>query len=69
MKRPALKQEIQMEKTEPNTPENDEILHTGTQTKLTPEEIAKAVAHHDRHHHGDQPKQAAAKVEAAKKSK
>lgn len=58
-----------MENTETNTPESDEILHDGPQTKLTPEEVAKAVAHHERHHHGDQPKQAAAKVEAAKKQK
>ena len=33
--------------------END-VLHIESQTRLTPEEIAKAVAHHNRHHHENQ---------------
>jgi hypothetical protein len=47
----------------------DDVLHLGSPTRLSPEEIAKAIAHHNKHHHGDQPQQAAAKVEAAKKRK
>lgn len=57
-----------MEKTESNTSIKDDVLHLGG-TKLSPEEIAKALAHHNKHHHGDQPAQAAAKVAAAKKRK
>jgi hypothetical protein len=68
-KRPAFKQEEQMEKTESNTPIQDDVLHLGSETKLSPEEIAKALAHHNKHHHGDQPAQAAAKVAAGKKHK
>jgi hypothetical protein len=51
-----------------STVDND-VLHLGSQTKLSPEEIAKALAHHNKHHHGDQPSQAAAKVAAGKKRK
>jgi hypothetical protein len=47
----------------------DDVLHLGSPTKLSPEEIAKALAHHNKHHHGDQPAQAAAKLAAAKKRK
>jgi hypothetical protein len=50
-----------------NAIQND-VLHLGSATKLTAEEIAKAVAHHKRHHSGDQPAQAAAK-DAGKKGK
>ncbi len=46
---------------------SNDVLHLGTQSKLSPEEIAKALAHHNKHHHGDQPQQAAAKVAAAGK--
>lgn len=34
---------------------SSDVLHFENQTKLTPEEIAKAVAHHKKHHHGEQP--------------
>ena len=44
-----------------------EILEKDART--TPEEIAKAVAHHNRHHSGDQPKQAAAKAGGGRKGK
>jgi hypothetical protein len=46
-----------------------DVLHLGSGSKLTPEEIAKAVAHHNRHHSGDQPKQAAAKAGGGRKGK
>jgi hypothetical protein len=44
-------------KTDPAI-END-VLHLGSPSKLTPEQIAKALAHHNRHH-GSNPMQAAA---------
>jgi len=47
--------------------END-VLHLGSATKLTPEQIAKAIAHH-KHHHSDEPRQAAAPSPAGKKQK
>ncbi len=53
-------------KTDPSI-END-VLHLG-KSQLTAEEIAKAVAHHNRHHSGDQPQQAAAKAGGNKKGK
>jgi hypothetical protein len=58
-----------MEKAEPNTSIQDDVLHLGSPSKLSPEEIAKAIAHHDKHHHGDQPEQAAAKNALGKKKK
>jgi len=45
-----------------------DVLHFENQSKLSAEEIAKALAHHNRHHHGDQPAQAAAKMAAAKQN-
>ncbi len=48
--------------------END-VLHLGSQSRLSPEEIAKALAHHKRHHSGDQPQKAAAHAAASKKGK
>ncbi len=36
-----------------NKSPQDEILHSPNQTKLTEEEIAKAVAHHNKHHSAD----------------
>jgi hypothetical protein len=68
MERPPLKKEKSME-TAKNEPaiEND-VLHLGG-SKLSPEEIAKALAHHQKHHSGDQPQQAAAKLAGGKKGK
>lgn len=56
-----------METTKPDNSIESDVLHLGTQSHLSPEEIAKAIAHHNRHHGGDQPKQAAAKMAAGKK--
>jgi hypothetical protein len=67
--RHVLIREKQMGTTETNDSIKDDVLHLGTETKLTAEEVAKAQAHHDRHHHGDQPQQAAAKTAPGKKSK
>lgn len=54
-------------KTDPSIA--NDVLHLGSQSKLSPEEIAKAIAHHKRHHSGDQPQQAAAKAGGGKKGK
>jgi hypothetical protein len=58
-----------METTKPDTAIEADVLHIESQSHLSAEEIAKAVAHHNRHHSGDQPQQAAAKLEAGKKGK
>jgi hypothetical protein len=65
---PPLKKEIFMEPTKTDPAVANDVLHLGG-SKLTPEEIAKALAHHKRHHSGDQPQQAAAKVAGGKKGK
>jgi hypothetical protein len=44
----------------------NDVLHPASHSSLTAEEIAKAVAHHNRHLHGQD---AAAKPGASKKSK
>lgn len=44
-----------------------DVLHIENHSKLTAEEIAKAIAHHKKHHHDDQPAPTSAK--AAKKAK
>jgi hypothetical protein len=45
----------------------EDVLHLGSESHLSAEEIAKAVAHHNRHHGGSEPHDAAAKTEAEKK--
>jgi hypothetical protein len=57
-----------MEATKTDPTIEKDVLHLGG-SKLTPEEVAKALAHHNRHHSGDQPQQAAAKLDASKKGK
>jgi hypothetical protein len=44
-----------MEDTKSNAAIKSDVLHSDNPTKLTPEEIAKAVAHHNRHHQKDKP--------------
>ncbi len=66
---PPLNEEIPMKTAGSNNSIENDVLHLGSQSKLSPEEIAKALAHHNRHHSGDQPKQAAAKTSGGKKSK
>ena len=43
-----------METSKPDSAIENDVLHLGSTTKLTPEQIAKAIAHH-KHHHGNQP--------------
>ncbi len=57
-----------MEPTKTDPALANDVLHLGG-SKLSPEEIAKALAHHKRHHSGDQPQQAAAKTAGGKKGK
>ena len=61
-----------MDTTGPNksndTSITDDVLHLGSASKLSAEEIAKAVAHHNRHHVGDKPQDAGAPVAADKKT-
>lgn len=56
-----------MDQNQTGTSVTSDVLHFENQTKLTPEEIAKALAHHKHHHHDDQPATVSAK--AQKKSK
>ncbi len=51
-----------MEKSQPDPAIESDVLHIESKSKLSPEEIAKAIAHHNRHHSPDQPQQAAAKI-------
>jgi hypothetical protein len=44
----------------------DDVLHFENHSKLTPEEIAKAIAHHNRHHGGGKA-QAASEPTSSKK--
>jgi hypothetical protein len=70
MKPPALTKEESMEPTESSKSIENDVLHLGSQTKLSPEEIAKALAHHkNKHHTGDQPQSAPAKNASGKKHK
>jgi len=57
-----------MESTKTDPAIESDVLHLGG-SKLTQEEIAKALAHHKRHHAGDQQKQADAKRNAGKAGK
>jgi hypothetical protein len=69
MQRPAFDREIQMETVKTDPAITNDVLHLGSQSKLSPEEIAKALAHHNRHHGGNAPQAAAADAGAAKKNK
>jgi hypothetical protein len=41
-----------MEENKSDAAIKDDVLHSDAHSKLTPEEIAKAVAHHNKHHRG-----------------
>jgi hypothetical protein len=45
---------------------SDDVLHIPAASKLTPEEIAKAIAHHNKHHK-DRSGKVAQNMQAAKK--
>jgi hypothetical protein len=65
--RPPLKKENPMEPAKSNNSIADDVLHLGSTSRLSPEEIAKALAHHKRHHGGNQ--NTAVKTGAGKKGK
>jgi hypothetical protein len=56
-----------MESAASNTAITDDVLHLGSPTKLSDEDIAKAVAHHNKHHAGDKTQEAAAQAATGKK--
>jgi hypothetical protein len=56
-----------MDTTGPDTSVTDDVLHLGSPTKLSDEAIAKALAHHNRHHGGDKTQDAAAQAATGKK--
>ena len=58
-----------MEPTKSDSAISNDVLHLGSESKLSADAIAKAIAHHNRHHSGDQPQQAAAKLAGGKKGK
>jgi len=66
---PPLNKENSMETVKTDNAIANDVLHLGAATKLSPEEIAKAVAHHNRHHSGNPPQAAAATGGNAKKGK
>ena len=51
---------------QPQSAISDDVLHFPSESKLTPEEIAKAIAHHNKHHK-DKPGNVAQNTKAAKK--
>jgi len=51
----------------PDTDPKDEILHSESHSKLTSEEIAKAVARHNKNHSAAKAENVAAKANKAKK--
>jgi hypothetical protein len=69
IERPALKKEKSMETSGSNNSIANDVLHLGSANKLSAEEIAKALAHHKKHHSGDQPQKAAAARTAGKKGR
>ncbi len=56
-----------MDTTGPDTSVTDDVLHLGSPTKLSDEAIAKALAHHNRHHGGDKTQRDAGQVATGKK--
>jgi len=48
---------------------SDDVLHIPNTSKLTPEEIAKAVAHHERHHSKDKATRIAQTAEATARAR
>jgi hypothetical protein len=67
--RPVFDREPFMETAKSDTSIVNDVLHLGSQSKLTPEQIAKAVAHHDRHHASSPREAAAVRPGAGKKNK
>jgi hypothetical protein len=58
-----------MATTESSSSVANDVLHLGSESKLSAEAIAKAIAHHNKHHHGGQEQNAPAKPAQGKKHK
>jgi hypothetical protein len=56
-----------MGSAESTTSVSSDVLHSENHSKLSPEEIAKALAHHNRHHGGGQAQGSAVKPDTGKK--
>lgn len=50
-----------MEQNQSGSSVANDVLHSENHSKLTPEEVAKAIAHHNRHHSGDNQQNSPAK--------
>jgi hypothetical protein len=58
-----------MERSKPDTSITNDVLHIPSESKLSAEAIAKAIAHHNKHHSGgEQQKNSAVKPGSGKKS-
>jgi hypothetical protein len=58
-----------MEQNESNTAVANDVLHNDHPTKLSAEEIAKALAHHNKRHAEDQSKEVPTKKAPGKKNR
>jgi len=58
-----------METSRSNTSTANDVLHSENHSKLSAEDIAKAVAHHKRHHGENHPQTIAAKPGSARSAK
>jgi hypothetical protein len=58
-----------MEQNQSNTAVANDVLHNDHPTKLSAEEIAKALAHHNKRHAAEQSKKDAPKTAPGKKIK
>jgi hypothetical protein len=59
---------VMKQSTQPLTSVSDDVLHIPSISQLTPEEIAKAVAHHNKHHKDKVGKPAAPAAKLGKKT-
>ena len=58
---------VMKQSSRPLTSVSDDVLHIPSTSKLSPEEIAKAVAHHNKHHKDKVGKAAAPAAKPGKK--
>jgi hypothetical protein len=68
----CLSKEESMESVQTTTPQSalsSDILHNDNPTRLMPEQIAKALAHHNHRHVGDDARKVQAAAKIAKKHK
>jgi hypothetical protein len=56
-----------MDTNKPTTENTSDVLHIENQSKLSPEAIAKAVAHHEKNHKGDHKENAPISIDSANK--